>query len=63
MQQFAKRVNGPTHSSADLHRYSIAEMANFWDNFIDFSGLIYEGSWEQVIEKGSSMAETRFLMA
>lgn len=58
--QFAKKVGIEPQSYADLHRYSIANMADFWEEFIDFSGLIYEGSWQQVIEKKKSMAETRF---
>lgn len=60
MHQFAKKLNIAPHSYADLHRYSIAEMGDFWEKFIEFSGLIYEGSWQKVVEKGSSMAETRF---
>ncbi|MDT0217416.1 acetoacetate--CoA ligase [Alcaligenes sp. AB3] len=60
IHQFAKRVGIAPQNYADLHRYSIANIDDFWEQFIDFSGLIYEGSWQQVVEKRTSMAETRF---
>lgn len=58
--QFAEQLGVSPHQYADLHRYSIAEMADFWENFIQFSGLIYEGSWDTAIEKGETMQRTRF---
>ncbi len=62
MYRFMQHVGeeAELHDWPSLYRWSVEHTDRFWHRFLDFSGLLYEGSADPAIEPAQNFQDTRF---
>lgn len=40
---------------ADIHKYSVTELSNFWEDVWNLVGMIYEGEYTHVVDEHARM--------